>query len=178
MSYIGTNEIVNIENTIVTFSNWTKEEYTDTQLSYLVTDEPKWPTQYRDLILEQVVPEITEIIDNWTDELEIAKDVMWALEKHNLTNSELQSIMPKILNNRIWKHNEYLEKTVWTEVEKFKADTTKIKEVDKILIDSYTKMLFIATWKLIGTYQEWIAPEDCVENIRFSHLVKAVTNTL
>jgi hypothetical protein len=50
MSYIWLKEIVKIEDTIVTFIDWVTEQYTPTQLKYCVTDEPKDPSQFREVL--------------------------------------------------------------------------------------------------------------------------------
>lgn len=175
MSYIWLKEIVKIEDTIVTFIDWVTEQYTPTQLKYCVTDEPKDPSQFREVLLDNVLPEINELVKDCKDTLETATKVMEALERHNLTNAELQAVLPRIMNLRIKEYNELLKEKVWDEVERFKSDAEKIKEIEKIIWDSYAKMIYIATGKLLGTYEENITPEDCVDNIRFSHLIKAVT---
>ena len=92
MKYIWEQEIVNIVGNMVEFKDWIQEYYTDTQLWYLVTDEPKDLTQIRDIMLDNIIPDIMEII-----------------EEHNIRKWDLQAIIQSI----VWTYNNLFLTEVW-----------------------------------------------------------------
>jgi hypothetical protein len=54
--------VQSIEGTTVTFVDGTNAEFTAKQLEYIVTDEPKDLTQFRDLTNYRMVEEIIEVL--------------------------------------------------------------------------------------------------------------------
>jgi len=61
--YFIDKKIDSINWNIVNFEDWTTKYFTDKELSYLITEEPKDLTQIRDLMLDNVVPEIIKILN-------------------------------------------------------------------------------------------------------------------
>jgi hypothetical protein len=71
----------------VTFADKSEQHFTEKQLSYLVTEEIKDPSQLRDLILANVVPEILDAIQSMpiTEEpTDIVAKVLDVIEAHNI----------------------------------------------------------------------------------------------
>lgn len=65
---------------IIFFEDGTGKVLSDKQMEYLVTDEPKDLTQMRDLVLDNVIP-----------------DIMWVLIAHNIRKGDVQSVVNGIL---------------------------------------------------------------------------------
>jgi len=61
--YLGQKEIKGAKKGVVTFMDGTQKTYTEKQLSYIITKEPKDPTQMRDLMLDNVIPEVMKILE-------------------------------------------------------------------------------------------------------------------
>lgn len=169
--YIGESKIDKIDWNTVYFADGAVKEYTAKQLTYLVTDDFKDPTDLRNLVLENVMPELSDIlaIEN---ELEASSKIMSILEEHNITNAELQSVMSRLKSNRITKYNDMLRKKAGKIIDEYESDITKLEEIGKIVTDSYNTALFIASWKAFWTFVEGKHPEDFLDNIRFSDIRK------
>jgi hypothetical protein len=60
--YIGQKEVKNIENNIAYFTDDTSKEYTEKQLTYMVTDEPQDLTQQQLLVARKVAKEVLELL--------------------------------------------------------------------------------------------------------------------
>lgn len=60
--YIGEKEVEKIDWTVVTFKDETTGTYTEKQLSYLVTEEPKDASALQGLMLDNIVPDIFQIL--------------------------------------------------------------------------------------------------------------------
>lgn len=85
MSYIWEKEVKSIEWTLVTFVDETSQVFTERQLEYLVKDEEYDLTTERNLLLENIIPEIMEV-----------------LREHNVKKVDIQAI----LNWVVWEYNE------------------------------------------------------------------------
>ena len=90
--YIGEKKIVNIVDNMVEFEDGSKGYYNDKQLWYLVTETPVDLTKLRDLMLDNVIPEIMGILEN-----------------HNVRRWDLQAITQSV----IWTYNEMFMTAIW-----------------------------------------------------------------
>lgn len=169
--YIGESKIEKIDWNTVYFADGAVKEYTAKQLTYLVTDEFKDPTDLRKLVLDNVMPDLSEVL-TIEDELEASSKVMSILEEHNITNAELQSVMSRIKTDRITKYNDKIREIAWEIIESYESDMKKYEEIGKIVTDSYNTALFIASWKAFWTFVEGKHPEEFLDNIRFSDIRK------
>lgn len=61
-TYIGEQEIKGIEKNVVTFADDTTKEYTEKQLTYLVTEEPKDLSAVRDLMITNILPDMIKVL--------------------------------------------------------------------------------------------------------------------
>jgi len=61
--YIGQKEVKGLENNVVKFTDGTEKTYTEKQLKYLITPEPKDLTQLQELLIKAVVPEIMDLLE-------------------------------------------------------------------------------------------------------------------
>jgi len=77
--YIGEKEIKGIEKNVVTFADDSQEEFTEKQLTYLVTEEVTDPSEQRELVLKNTVPEVFEV-----------------LKKHNIRYGDLDAVINSI----------------------------------------------------------------------------------
>jgi len=95
--YIWEKEIVKIDGNFVEFTDGTVSKYTEKQLSYLVTEEPKDATQIRDLLLKAITPELLDILD-----------------KHDVRKWDLQAIFDTLFGsyNQTWY--VAIAKAFWT----------------------------------------------------------------
>lgn len=97
MWYIWEKEVKKVDGLVVEFADGTTKEYTERQLQYLVTDETKDATAYRDLIVKEVVIDMMKII-----------------EAHNVKKSQLDAICNSLIG---WYHkvlSEAIGKAFWT----------------------------------------------------------------
>lgn len=98
MSYIGQKEIKSIDNTVVTFTDDTTKTYTEKQLSYMVTDEPKDLSEERDLLLSNIIPEIISAVQkgDFDNENDIIIDILGILQNHNIRFGDFDSILANV----------------------------------------------------------------------------------
>lgn len=80
--YIGEKEIKNIEGNKVIFMDWTECEYTKKQLEYIITNEPKDDSEFRDLVIENVT-----------------KDVLAVIQEHNIRKGDLSPLLQCIVDS-------------------------------------------------------------------------------
>jgi len=83
-------------------------EYTETSLQYIVSEEPKDPTEFQQIIINNVLPEIEACLVG-DDISEISSNMLLVFEKHDVTNSNIQKIVSLITTNLIERHNEILK---------------------------------------------------------------------
>lgn len=74
------------------FKDGTAKDYTETSLKYIVTEEPKDPTEFQDLVIANILPEIKNCIVG-DDITEISSNMLIVFEKHDVTNSYIQKII-------------------------------------------------------------------------------------
>jgi len=129
--FIGDKEISTLKDGIVTFNDGTTSEYTEKQLSYLVTEEAKDLSAMRELVLENVVPDILkEIQDSLLedDTMAISAKILNVIETHNIRRGDFASVMDTVL--------------------------FKFKEILDTTVKSYGELFSRAVGKAFGTYQE------------------------
>lgn len=110
--FIAQKEVSRVEGSTVYFVDGTQKEYTPKQLTYLLTEQDKEPTDYTDLIMDNIMPDVQAIIDSNLDEMETVGKILDLIEEHDLTHEETQWLIQDIVNNRIVKHNAFMEATV------------------------------------------------------------------
>jgi len=82
MSYIWEKEIQTIEETKVTFVDGTEKIFTPKQLEYIVTDEQKDATQFRDLVTYNITEELISV-----------------LQEHNMRKWDLDTVLNLIVSS-------------------------------------------------------------------------------
>ena len=92
IKYFGEKAIEKMVGNILFFEDKTEKVLSDKQMEYLVTDEPKDATQTRDLVLDNVIP-----------------DIMQILIQHNVKKGDIQSIVNGILAS----YNQTFLTAVW-----------------------------------------------------------------
>lgn len=167
--FIWEKSVERIEWTTVYFTSGEQKEYTEKALQYIVTDELQDPTAYRNIILDNVMPEVKALIVG-DDIVKIVWYIMKLLEDHDLTNAEVQNIIDRLLSEIAKDHNDYIEEHLGDVIAKFKLETEKYKEVKAVLTDSYEQGLFLDIGKAFGTYKEWEPASYFLDNIRISDL--------
>jgi len=79
--YIGEKKVKGIEWNIVTFEDNSTKTLTDKQLTYMVTDEPKDLSAMRDLVIDNVSPEVFKVLEDhnirYWDVDAILQSVLW-----------------------------------------------------------------------------------------------------
>lgn len=73
--YIGDKEISKIVEQTVYFADGSEKEYTSTQLKYLPTQEPQDASQLRQLMVEQVMPQVRKALKS-KDSTKIAGKIL------------------------------------------------------------------------------------------------------
>lgn len=106
--YLGTKKIDKIEGNKVLFQDGTEEEYTHKQLTYLVTKKSKEATEVRNLVLDNVMPEVKAVISG-DNNMTITSEILCVLEEHNVTNAEFGNILQRILMDRLDEYNKLLK---------------------------------------------------------------------
>ena len=61
--YIWEKEILKIDGNLVTFKDGSTQKYTDKQMWYIVTDEPKDATNFQAICLNAIVKDLLNVID-------------------------------------------------------------------------------------------------------------------
>lgn len=169
--YLGNKKIDKIEGTTVMFKDGSKEEYTHKQLWYLVTKKAKDLTEIRNLVLENVMPEVKAVLEG--EELsDVSLRIFEILESHNVTNAEFGAVLQRILMNRVEDYNNLMKEKMWDELEKYSKDIERLKELTALLSDSYNRSMYIASWIAFGTYMPWKPAETCLDDIRMSDIAK------
>ena len=103
--YVGDKEVLKIQWNVVIYVDWSEEELTEKQLTYMVTKEPQDPTQMRDLMLKNVVPEVMDV-----------------LEAHNTRNGDFVAIVETIKASFDHTFQVAVWKAFWTYREWVHAD--------------------------------------------------------
>ena len=95
--YIWEKEIINIIDGWAVFVDWTYGIYTEKQLSYIVTDEPKDPSAFNQLVLDNVIA-----------------DMLQVLIAHNVRKWEIQGIITWLVGSYNQNFNIAVGKAFWT----------------------------------------------------------------
>ena len=80
--FIKNKEVESINGTEVLFKDGSKENYTEKQLKYIVTEESMDDSQFQNLILENV-----------------ATDVLAVLQEHNIRKGDLSPIIETVISS-------------------------------------------------------------------------------
>lgn len=95
--YIWQLEVKSIDKNIVTFVDDTTKEYTEKQLSYLVTDKELNPTEMQDLVARKVVG-----------------DFLVACENHNIRRGDVTRILETFIDSLDTGYKIAMWKAMWT----------------------------------------------------------------
>jgi hypothetical protein len=90
--YIGQKEVKGLKDNVVTFADETEKTYTEKQLKYLITNEPKDLTQLQELLIKAIVPEIMD-----------------TLEEHDIMKWDFSAVMAAVASS----YNETFYKAIW-----------------------------------------------------------------
>ena len=170
--YIGDRKIEKIDWCVVHFADGKVKEYTPKQLWYLVTKKSKDLTEVSHLVLDNVLADLQAL--DAEDTTQHALGVFEVLEAHDVTNIELQVTLQRMLTDRVAQYNELVMATIWEETKQYSKDIEKLKEVQKLVTDSYHKSFSLALWAIFGTYQEWRPSENCLDDIRMSDISRVI----
>jgi len=148
MSYIGQKEIKSIDNTVVTFTDDTTKTYTEKQLSYMVTDEPKDLSEERDLLLSNIIPEIISAVQkgDFDNENDIIIDILGILQNHNIRFGDFDSILANVF--------------------------MKFDSIFKGVGSSFNQGFLESLGKAYGIYTEWEPATNFRDNIRVSDIIR------
>ena len=97
VQYIGELQVKSIEWNLVMFEDGTSKEYTDKQLTYMVCDTKKDLSEARDLMIDNLVPEIITL-----------------LEQHNIRKGDLSAIINTVIDSYNVAFNVAIWKAFWT----------------------------------------------------------------
>ena len=96
--YIWEKEVKTIqEDNIVVFADDTTKYFTDKELAYSLTDEPKDATAFRDLMLDTIVPKMLEVFD-----------------EYNIRKWDIQLVIQEIVSTYNNTFNIAVGKAFWT----------------------------------------------------------------
>lgn len=169
--YIGERKVYNTDWTTVFFKDGSQKEYTHKQLSYIITKKPKDLTEYRNLVLDVIFQEIDLVIN---DE-DAAEKILWIIEEHDLTNSEVAAVFSRIIPRRTEAYRTLVDERVKDIKEAYDKDMKHLEEVAKIVGESYTMFIHKAFSKALWTYEDNKHPETCVDNIRISDMKRVIS---
>ena len=147
--YIWNKEIQKINDLVVKFTDWTEQEFTKKQLTYLPTKEVKDASAFMELVANKLVDDFMVVIKNAKDIKDtdsLSNKIIDVMEEHNASELELRFAL--------------------------KMAQMKCIEIFKIVQDSYDYNLNIAIGKAFWTYKEWQHHTACTENIRMSDIKK------
>lgn len=168
--YIGLKEVQSVTDCLVSFVDGTCIKITPKQQEFIITEEPKGLTEYRDLVMEHLMPEIEELLNSIEDDKEATVKIANLLEEYDVSIAEVQTVINLITANRIKKYNDLMKERMGDEIDKFQSDMERYKEVSQVLSDSHKRLVCLAVGKSLGTYVDGEPFEDARDNIRLSHL--------
>lgn len=171
MTYIWEKEIEKIEWVTVIFKDGTEQGYNEKSLWYLVTDEPKDPTELQAIIVDNVLPEIKECIVG-DDITEISSKMLVVFENHDVTNYSIQKIMNQLSSRLLSEYDAFMRTVAGEKIDEYNAKIAQYQEISKNIWDSYEMWYWTAIAKAFGTHVEWQHPANGLDNIRISDLKK------
>ena len=148
VQFIGDKEIVGIKNNEVIFKDWDSQTYTDKQLSYMVTDEPKDATAFADLVVDTIAEEVMKTIaeSDTTDVVNTVAKILNTYESHDIMNRQVDTIGNKVM--------------------------LKMRNIMETVVLSRNRAYEEAVWKAFWTYHEGLHSKFFVENIKFSDIAR------
>lgn len=117
--FIKEREVDKIEGNKVIFKDWGEEEYTETQLKYIVTEEAMSEEQFRNLMLENV-----------------AVDILGVLQKHNIRKGDLQPVIETVVSS----FNQNFLIAVWKAFGTYAKDKYPMQMQEDIRIEDIIQM--------------------------------------
>lgn len=117
--FIQEREIDKIEGTKVIFKDGGEQEYNETQLKYIVTEEALDEWQFRNLVLENV-----------------ATDVLAVLQKHNIRKGELQPVIETVVSS----FNQNFLIAVWKAFGTYAKDKYPMQMQEDIRMEDIVQM--------------------------------------
>lgn len=168
--YIWLKKIQSVTDCMVCFESEECIKITPKQKNYIITDEPTQPSDYRDIVMNAIMPEVEAILELWEEEKETTLKLVNLLEEHDVSIAEVQKIIDLITANRIAKYNAFMEEKVGEEIKKFQSDMERYKDISQTLSDSHKRIICLAVGKALGTFVDGEPFEDARDNIRLSHL--------
>lgn len=117
--FIKEREVDKIEGNKVIFKDGGEEEYTETQLKYIVTEEAMSEEQFRNLMLENV-----------------AVDILGVLQKHNIRKGDLQPVIETVVSS----FNQNFLIAVWKAFGTYAKDKYPMQMQEDIRIEDIIQM--------------------------------------
>jgi len=117
--YIWEKQIQSIEGTKITFEDWTVKTYTEKQLSYIITDEPKDPTAFRTILIANIVPDLARV-----------------LEEHDIKKWDYQAV----LNSLTYSYNNTFYEAVWRAFWTYEQDLAPEYFAENIRISDISRL--------------------------------------
>lgn len=168
--YIGLKEVQSIADWLVSFIDGTCIKITPRQQQYIITDEPKGYTDYRNLVMDQIMPEVEAVLESPDENKDSTLEIANIFEEHDVSIAEVSKVIDLIIANRIGKYNELMKERMGEEIAKFEKDMERYKEVSQVLSDSHKRLICLAVGKFLGTYVDGEPFEEAWDNIRLSHI--------
>ena len=126
--YIGSKQIKDNNDWLITFEDWTSQKYTQKALEYLITDKPIDPSTLQDISC-----------------IAVAKDIVSSLLEHDVRLSDLNTIFAIVQwtidteRSRFLCKSTGLYKSIEIELEWLSDDEKKIQELNKL--DQYARQV-------------------------------------
>lgn len=120
VQYIGELQVKSIEWNLVMFEDGTSKEYTDKQLTYMVCDTKKDLSEARDLMIDNLVPEIITL-----------------LEQHNIRKGDLSAIINTVIDS----YNEAFNVAIWKAFWTYRAGVNSQYFTEDIEISNIKKLM-------------------------------------
>lgn len=120
VQYIGELQVKSIEWNLVLFEDGTSKEYTDKQLTYMVCDTKKDLSEARDLMIDNLVPEIITL-----------------LEQHNIRKGDLSAIINTVIDS----YNEAFNVAIWKAFWTYRAGVNSQYFTEDIEISNIKKLM-------------------------------------
>ena len=120
VQYIGELQVKSIEWNLVMFEDGTSKEYTDKQLTYMVCDTKKDLSEARDLMIDNLVPEILTL-----------------LEQHNIRKGDLTAIINTVIDS----YNEAFNVAIWKAFWTYRAGVNSQYFTEDIEISNIKKLM-------------------------------------
>ncbi len=169
--FVKNKEVSSVLWNTVHFSDGSTREITKHQ-HYIITEEALDESAYRELIISTVLPLLQDSIKT-DDEKEAWKSIIEVMEQHDLTQTEIWTILDRLKQSLVTTYNNLFKERIWKEYDKYIEDSKKYEKVSNHVSRSLSNAVMNITWQLFWTYNADMPEDSYIGEIKTSDVLKA-----